>query len=282
MHTFKQIESVRECTRKWRQSGQRIAFVPTMGNLHFGHMQLVSAARKLADKTVVSIFVNPAQFGPNEDYLSYPRTESQDRNMLLEHDVDLLFMPSPHEMYPQLSQTSVSVKNLSKLLCGANRPGHFDGVTLIICKLLNILQPDILLLGEKDRQQLTIIREMIVDLNYDVEVQSVATAREADGLAISSRNSYLTMQERRIAPQLFASLCAVRDAIISGNTNYNILIEEQMHILHDAGFRVDYLKICRSLDLLDAEQQDSDLAIIAAATLGKTRLIDNVRFQKIT
>ena len=182
---------LRAATAEARRSGQAIGFVPTMGALHRGHLRLVEEARARAGLVVVSIFVNPTQFGPNEDFASYPRTEQQDREKLIASGADLLFLPSVAEMYPQAAQTGISVKGLSGLHCGASRPGHFDGVALVVCKLLNMVQPDLLLLGEKDFQQLAIIRRMVADLDVPVEIRVCPTVREPDGLAMSSRNQYL-------------------------------------------------------------------------------------------
>jgi len=256
-----------------------LAFVPTMGNLHEGHLKLVEAARQRADRVVVSIFVNPAQFGPNEDYASYPRTEQQDQDTLAAKGVDALFLPTVAEMYPQPVQTRVSVEGLSTLHCGASRSGHFDGVALVVCKLLNMVQPDILLLGEKDFQQLAVIRRMVSDLNIPVAIQGVATVREPDGLAMSSRNGYLSTEQRQLAPRLYQALCEVRDAILASNRSYEAILAEQAQQLQQAGFVLDYLQICRSADLLPAGPQDSQLVVLVAAKLGATRLIDNVYFQ---
>jgi pantoate--beta-alanine ligase len=229
---------------------------------------------------VVSIFVNPTQFGPNEDFASYPRTEQLDSSRLIKARADLLFLPTVAELYPQPSQTHVSVSGLSAIHCGASRPGHFDGVALVVCKLLNMVQPDVLLLGEKDFQQLALIRQMVTDLNIPIEVQGVATVRDADGLAMSSRNGYLTASQRRLAPLLYNSLCAVREAVVGGNSDYESLVASQAQRLQEAGFIVDYFTICRSGDLLPATPADTLLVILVAAKLGNTRLIDNLHFSK--
>ena len=280
MQTITTIKALRSCIKQWRQTSQSVAFVPTMGNLHAGHMHLLTTAKQKADKVVVSIFVNPTQFGPNEDFHSYPRTELQDQTLLHEHDADLLFLPSVAEMYPQSLETTVSVQSLSKLLCGVSRPSHFDGVALIICKLLNIVQPDLLLLGEKDFQQLTLIRRMIADLNLPVEIHGVATIREGDGLAMSSRNTYLSAIERQLAPRLYMALCTVRDAILAGADDYAAVIALQVQQLQQTGFALDYFVVCRSSDLQPAEPDDQNLVILVAAKLGSTRLIDNISFSK--
>lgn len=278
MQTVSSVEALRSQVRQWRQAGLSIAFVPTMGNLHDGHIQLVTQAKQQADKVVVSIFVNPTQFGPNEDFASYPRTEQQDQQRLVACDTDLLFLPSVETLYPSSSQTQISVTGLSSLHCGAHRPGHFDGVALIVCKLLNIVQPDLLLLGEKDFQQLAVIRTMVADLNMPVSIQGVATVRENDGLAMSSRNGYLSEQQRQIAPKLYQALMSAREAILAGNADLQAVSEQQIQALQQAGFSVDYFNICRSNDLAPAGDDDQDLVILVAARLGKTRLIDNVYF----
>ncbi|WP_150047339.1 MULTISPECIES: pantoate--beta-alanine ligase [Methylomonas] len=279
MQTLTTVDAVRALIRTWRQSEQTVAFVPTMGNLHDGHMRLVEIAHQQADRVVVSIFVNPAQFAPNEDFDSYPRTEKEDKDKLVGQGADLLFLPGVAEMYPQASQTKVSVPDLSALHCGVNRPGHFDGVALVVCKLLNIVQPDVLLLGEKDFQQLVVLRRMVLDLNLPVRVQGVATVREDSGLAMSSRNSYLSDEERTVAPLLFQCLCGAREAVLAGEPE-QAMLQRQQQILSDAGFVLDYFSLCRSADLLPPDADDTDLVVMAAARLGKTRLIDNIHFSR--
>lgn len=280
MQIVSTLPDLRLAIGAWRQRGDRIAFVPTMGNLHAGHLQLVKTAQQQADRVVVSIFVNPAQFGPNEDFASYPRTQQQDQDKLAACGADLLFLPSVEEMYPGPIRTRISVTDLSTRHCGASRPGHFDGVALVVCKLLNMVQPDLLLLGEKDFQQLAVIRTMVADLNIPVAIQGVATVREADGLAMSSRNGYLTSTERQRAPLLYQALCAARDAVLSGQTDYQAIVDRQAQVLRDAGFLPDYFRICRSADLLPADGNDTELVILIAAKLGKTRLIDNIYFAR--
>ncbi|MGY6274457.1 pantoate--beta-alanine ligase [Methylomonas sp. MgM2] len=282
MQTIKTIRALRAAIKQWRQDHQSIAFVPTMGNLHGGHIKLVETARQQADKLVVSIFVNPTQFGPNEDFASYPRTEQQDQEKLLACGTDLLFLPAVEEIYAQPLKTRVSVDGLSAMHCGASRPGHFDGVALIVCKLLNIVQPDLLFLGDKDFQQLCVIRQMVADLNIPVEVQSVPTVREADGLAMSSRNSYLSEAERQQAPLLYQSISAVRDAMVAGDIDVRALIRQKTEMLQEAGFTLDYFEVCRSTDLLPATPDDTKLVILIAAKLGTTRLIDNIYFSRET
>lgn len=278
MQTVTQIQALRATISAWRQSGHTTAFVPTMGNLHDGHLRLVEAARQQGDKVVVSIFVNPAQFGPNEDYERYPRTEQQDKEKLVAACADLLFLPAVAEMYPQPSLTRISVADLSDRLCGASRPGHFDGVGLVVCKLLNMVQPEVMLLGEKDFQQLAVVKRMVADLNMPVRIQGVATVREADGLAMSSRNGYLSASERAQAPLLYRALCAVRDGILAGAGDFAGLLQQQTQGLQQAGFVLDYFQVCRAADLAPAEAGDCDLVVLIAAKLGKTRLIDNIHF----
>lgn len=281
MQTLTTIDALRDCIKAWRQIGQSIAFVPTMGNLHAGHLALVQTARQQAERVVVSIFVNPTQFGPNEDFASYPRTEQHDQDQLIAAGADLLFLPSAAEMYPSPVKTKVSVSALSTIHCGASRPGHFDGVAIVVCKLLNLVQPDILLLGEKDFQQLTVIQTLVGDLNIPVAVKGVPTVREPDGLAMSSRNSYLSASERQIAPLVYQSLCTIKETILKGRTDFQTIADEQAQVLQQAGFSVDYIKVCRTLDLLPATAADRELVVLMAAKLGKTRLIDNVCFSKV-
>ncbi len=280
MQTIKTIRALRATIKQWRQDRQSIAFVPTMGNLHAGHLKLVETARLQADKVVVSIFVNPTQFGPNEDFANYPRTEQQDQDKLIACGTDLLFLPAVEEIYPQPLQTRISVEKLATIHCGASRPGHFDGVAVVVCKLLNIVQPDLLLLGEKDFQQLCVIRQMVTDLNIPVEIQGVPTVREADGLAMSSRNGYLSNTERQLAPLLYQALSNVREAIMAGGTDFDALTQQQAKILQEAGFVIDYFAIARSTDLLPPGPDDTQLVVLIAAKLGKTRLIDNVYFSR--
>ncbi len=279
MYTATTTAALRERLAPWRRTGERIALVPTMGNLHAGHLQLVEAGRECADRVVVSIFVNPTQFGEGEDYASYPRTLEEDAQKLHEARTDLLFSPQPAEVYPQGSKTVVEVQELNKMLCGQFRPVHFNGVTTVVCKLLNMAQPDVALFGEKDFQQLQVIRRMVVDLDIPVEIVGVPTVREADGLAMSSRNDYLSAAERRIAPTLYRSLRAAKETIEAGGRDFRQMEQAQLAVLRQAGFNPDYFSIRRRSDLLLAEKQDVDLVILAAAWLGKARLIDNVQLR---
>ena len=277
MKCIADIQALRELLKQWRMAGESIAFVPTMGNLHAGHLQLVNKAKAQADRVVVSIFVNPTQFGVGEDFSLYPRTEHADQEKLQAAGVDVVFMPSVEGMYPINELTKVSVSQVSENHCGAVRPGHFDGVATVVCKLFNIVQPDKAFFGEKDFQQLTVINAMVVDLNLPVEIISVSTVRESDGLAMSSRNSYLTAEQREQAPQLYQSLCAAKELIQTKQVNYADIEKQQIKFLEENGFEPDYFSICRRHDLQTAGQDDSEIVVLVAAKMGKTRLIDNIQ-----
>ncbi len=280
MLTVTRIEELSTQIRQWRRQGQTIAFVPTMGNLHDGHLALVDAARRRADKVVASVFVNPSQFGEGEDYHSYPRTEREDAERLRAAHTDLLFLPAVNEIYPRQALVGVTVTGLSDNYCGRSRPGHFNGVATVVCKLFNIVLPDLAFFGEKDYQQLAIIRRMVADLNFPIEICGVPTVREQDGLAMSSRNGYLTAEQRRLAPFLYQLLCETRDAVRGGRSDFRALAEQQLRRLSDVGFVPDYFAVCRTCDLLEATAGDRDLVILAAATLGRARLIDNLSFTR--
>jgi pantoate--beta-alanine ligase len=280
MRIVNTVSEVREIIKAWRLDGKSVAFVPTMGNLHAGHLQLVRMAKKKADRVVVSIFVNPTQFGVGEDFETYPRTEREDQKKLEAENADLLFQPSVADIYTPDAKTIVTVTGLSDLYCGASRPGHFSGVATVVCKLFNIVQPNIALFGLKDFQQLTVIKTMVRDLNIPVEITGVDTVREPNGLAMSSRNGYLTDDEKRVAPKLYHSLCAARDAILAGNYSYVDIEQQALQFLQQAGFQTDYFSVCRSSDLKKAAAEDVDLVLLAAAKLGKTRLIDNICFSR--
>lgn len=277
MQTLHTIAELRSALSEHRRSGKKIALVPTMGNLHRGHIKLVEVARSEADIVVASIFVNPLQFGPNEDLDSYPRTLQDDQNRLQAAGCDYLFAPNNSEIYPEGrdQQTLVEVPMLSDLYCGTTRPGHFCGVTTVVCKLFNICQPDLAIFGEKDYQQLRIIRKMVSDLCIPVEIQSVATVRAEDGLALSSRNGYLNDEERAAAPALQHTLQQTCQAISQGNHDFRQLESEAEHQLSAAGLTPDYVRIVRRSDLLPAQSGDRALVILTAAYLGPTRLIDN-------
>ena len=280
MNTVDTLPQLRAAIAGARSEGKRIALVPTMGNLHAGHIALINQAVERADFVVASIFVNPLQFGPNEDLDSYPRTLAADQSKLLEAGCNLLFTPDAQVMYPQgmAQHTIVSVPGVSTGLCGGSRPGHFDGVSTVVCKLLNMVQPDIALFGEKDYQQLAVIRKMVADLNMPVQVFGVPIVRDHDGLALSSRNGYLNPQQRANAPALQQSMQAVKAQIINGNRDYAALFEQLDRDLQTAGFRLDYVELSDALRLHPADVQSTQLVLLAAAYLGSTRLIDNLIF----
>ncbi len=281
MITINEVSDVRTQVDTWRRGGN-VAFVPTMGNLHAGHLALVKAARQLADRVVVSIFVNPMQFGEGEDFYSYPRTFERDSTLLEAEGTDLLFAPSVATMYPkpQEQQTRVEVPGISQLLCGASRPGHFVGVATVVCKLFNMVQPDVALFGKKDFQQLMVIRRMAEDLAMPVRVVGVETLRESDGLAMSSRNGYLTDEERAIAPVLYRVISGVKERLQQGSDDYVGLQAEAVREINENGLGPDYVAIRRASDLNEPEPGDSELVVLAAAFLGKARLIDNIDFSR--
>lgn len=270
---------LRQILKEWRREGQRVAFVPTMGNLHAGHGHLVREAGKRAERVVVSIFVNPLQFGPKEDFDRYPRTPEDDAALLESLNVDLIFSPSVPDMYPRgrNSSTLVDVPDLSGILCGEFRPGHFVGVATVVAMLLNLVQADYALFGEKDFQQLTIIRRMAEDLLIPTEIIGVPTIREADGLAMSSRNRYLTATERVIAPQLYATLSVARAALLAGRTDYDAIEAQGRTILASHGFRPDYFTVRDAITLQPPGPDTVDRVVLVAAWLGRARLLDNVR-----
>jgi pantoate--beta-alanine ligase len=280
MQIVNTVSELREAIKIWRSAGESVAFVPTMGNLHAGHLQLVSAAKKTTDRVVVSIFVNPTQFGAGEDFETYPRTEREDRLKLETVSADLLFKPAVADIYSPDAKTTVTVSDLSDRYCGASRPGHFSGVATVVCKLFNIVQPDRALFGLKDFQQLTVIKTMVRDLHIPVEIIGIDTVREPSGLAMSSRNGYLTDAEKSTAPKLYQALCAAQAAILAGNQAYVAIEQEALQFLQQAGFQVDYFSVCRRSDLKKAVVDDVDLVLLAAAKLGKTRLIDNIYFSR--
>jgi pantoate--beta-alanine ligase len=278
MQTAHAVSSLRAQLAEWRMAGERIAFVPTMGNLHRGHLELVRRGREQADRVVASVFVNPLQFGPNEDFSRYPRTLPQDQAALEQAQCDLLFAPSAAEIYPRGMEglTRVTVPDIAGILCGQFRPGHFDGVATVVNLLLNLVQPDVALFGEKDYQQLLVIRRMVADLHLPVEIIGVATEREPDGLALSSRNQYLSADERRRAPEMHATLQEVVDKLQEGRRDFSALSEAGLRRLEAAGFQPQYLEI-RAPDLHPPVPAGQAFVVLAAAYLGRTRLIDNVK-----
>jgi len=279
--TISDVQDLRAHVDAWRRGGN-VAFVPTMGNLHDGHLSLVRAAREVADRVVVSIFVNPLQFGAGEDFDSYPRTLEHDSDMLEGEGTDLLFAPPAQVVYPKPAeeQTRVEVPGISRLLCGASRPGHFVGVATVVCKLFNMVQPDIALFGKKDFQQLMVIRRMVEDLSMPVRVLGVETRREDDGLAMSSRNGYLTADERAIAPLLYRVMTGLAERIRQGNNDLAELQGQAARELEENGLRPDYVAVRRAEDLGEPGDEDRKLVILMAAYLGKARLIDNLEVSR--
>jgi len=278
MDRVNSIKQLRQQVAAWRMAAECIALVPTMGNLHAGHLELVKQAQQRADRVIVSIFVNPMQFGAGEDFGSYPRTLEQDAAQLEAVNTDLLFTPSVEEVYPhgQEQQTTVTVPGLSDTLCGASRPGHFAGVATVVCKLFNMAQTNLALFGTKDFQQLLVIRRMVEDLCIPIEIVGIPTVREADGLARSSRNGYLTADERSLAPALYRILCETSAVIAKGNRDFMALELEAKQALKAAGFKPDYYSIRNAADLSEPSRKKNERVILAAAYLGRARLIDNL------
>jgi len=263
---------------EWQVTRQTVALVPTMGAIHAGHLQLVAEAKKNASKIVVSIFVNPTQFGPNEDFANYPRTLERDIQLLAQAGVDLVWSPSAIEMYPEGFATSIHVAGLSEALCGAFRPGHFDGVATVVAKLFMQIRPDIALFGEKDYQQLMLIKRLVKDLNMNIEVLGVPTLRERDGLALSSRNQYLDADERKIAPKLYAILQQTSNHIRSGADVKDMLGLAEKEIIAAGFTKIDYIELREEESLMPVVNFSEETArLLTAVWLGKTRLIDNVR-----
>jgi len=283
MQLIKDISELREIRRTWQSSAKVIAFVPTMGNLHQGHLNLVREAKKKADIVVVSIFVNPLQFGPDEDLDAYPRTLEKDSYLLEDLGVDALFMPTTNDIYARglEQQTFVEVPGLSYMICGASRPGHFRGVATIVCKLFNMVQPNLAFFGEKDFQQLQVIKAMVTDLSMNLKVFGVTTTREDDGLAMSSRNQYLRGVERKLAPTLYEKMHELVDEIHAGRRDFSRLTQEYKLQLANLGFNPDYLEIRNVENLLQPGHEDQNLVLLAAAFLGKTRLIDNLQIRLV-
>ncbi len=278
MQTTETISALRNEINLWRQQGLKIAFVPTMGNLHQGHIALVEKAKMLADKVVASIFVNPMQFGANEDIGSYPRTMAADQEKLTAAGCDLLFTPTPAIIYPKGldKQSYVEVPNVSDGYCGESRPGHFRGVATVVCKLFNIVQPNIACFGLKDYQQVQVIQTMVEDLSMPIEIIAVETVREASGLALSSRNNYLTPEEKQTAPALSQNIQWLAKAIQS-DSDFIGLAKQAASYIDNAGMKTDYIHICHARTLQPASEDDKELVILAAAHCGKARLIDNLQ-----
>ena len=271
-------EEMRELRESWRHHDDHVALVPTMGNLHAGHLSLVDLARRHAERVVVTVFVNPTQFGEGEDFEDYPRTLKRDTQRLKKLDADALFTPDVDTVYPFGidKATLVSVPGLTRNFCGASRPGHFDGVTTVVARLFALVQPDVAVFGQKDYQQQLVIRHMTADLSLPIRIITAPTVREADGLAMSSRNQYLSDAERAVAPQLHASLEAVGTELENGNRDFEALEKAALARLEAAGFAPDYVAIRRAENLEPPDRDCDEIVVLAAAHLGKARLIDNI------
>jgi len=281
MDTFREVQALRERVADWRRHGSRVGFVPTMGNLHAGHFALVELAKRHADRVVASIFVNPTQFGPNEDYARYPRTPDADVAGLVAVGCDALFLPSVEVMYPFGIDNCVriGVPGITDFLCGAHRPGHFDGVATVVARLFNMVQPDIAVFGRKDYQQLQVIQYLTTELSFPVEIVAAPTMREVDGLAMSSRNQYLDDEQRRKAPSVYRTLRSMREEASRGLSIPDIEAHAKQG-LESEGFAVDYAEIRRSGLTLPVSSSENALVALIAARLGRTRLIDNLEFEE--
>ncbi|CAH9053375.1 Pantothenate synthetase [Pseudoalteromonas holothuriae] len=279
MQSVSEIKSLRSQIKAWRAQGLSVAFVPTMGNLHHGHFSLVEKAKNLADKVVVSIFVNPMQFGASEDLDSYPRTLNEDKQGLAELGTDLVFTPNVETIYPNglAAQSYVDVPQISLGYCGGKRPGHFKGVATVVTKLFNMVQPDIACFGEKDYQQLQVIKTMVRDLSMPIEIVGVPTKREANGLAMSSRNGYLSAKEKETAKVLFQVLNSAVKALQTGDKGFDAIEQQAKQTLVKSGLKPDYFNIAEAVTLKPACNNDQHLVILTAAYLGQVRLIDNMQ-----
>lgn len=274
-----ELAALRDRITAWKHAGQRVAFVPTMGNLHAGHFSLIELARRHADRVVASVFVNPTQFGPNEDFSRYPRTPEADTNGLDAAGCDLLWLPTVDTMYPHGVEATVriGVPGVTETLEGAHRPGHFDGVATVVARLFNQVQPDVAIFGRKDYQQLAVIRYMVGDLAFPIEIVAAETRREADGLAMSSRNQYLSEQERPVAAEISRCLQAMREAVRAGTPREQVEAEA-VRLLSGVGFVVDYA-VVRDRELGLPDEGPGPRVALVAARLGRTRLIDNLEFE---
>jgi pantoate--beta-alanine ligase len=279
LDTLTTIAAVRERLQDWRRAGLRVAFVPTMGNLHAGHVSLIEAARRHGERFIASIFVNPMQFGPNEDFAHYPRTPREDERMLAAAGCSLMFMPDVAEIYPNGSEraTRVEVPGVSRILEGEFRPGHMEGVSTVVAKLFHIVEPDVAVFGEKDFQQLTVIRRMVADLCMPVKIIGAPTVRDRDGLAMSSRNQYLSSEERALAPSIYQALQKAAQRLRAGDVDFASIERAGFQALEKAGFRPDYFSVRNASDLCSATASARELVILTAARIGKARLIDNVQ-----
>jgi pantoate--beta-alanine ligase len=277
MEVIATVKEMQRRSEQLRQEGRAIAFVPTMGYLHEGHLALMREGKDRGDALIISIFVNPTQFGPEEDYERYPRDMQQDLKLAQKVGVDIVFTPSAHEMYPDGFQTYVEAERVTQNLCGISRPGHFRGVTTVVAKLFNIVKPHLALFGQKDYQQLVTIKRMVEDLNMDIEVIGIPTVRERDGLAMSSRNTYLSPKKRKEAARLYRALRKGEDLFRQGEKNTASILTTVRGIIEEAKpTAIDYIKICDAHTLEDIEEIKGEAIIALAVQIGKTRLIDNL------
>lgn len=282
MQSLQQVAALRALVAEWRGQNLSVGLVPTMGSLHDGHRSLVKAAKARFDRVIVTIFVNPTQFSPGEDFDDYPRVIAADKAMLVEDGADALFLPTIDDLYPRGVErtTLITISDLTNELCGAHRDGHFDGAMTAVNKLLNITRPDAVFLGEKDFQQLFMMKQMVSELMMSVEVIGVPTYREEDGLAMSSRNKYLTETERDKAKALFETLSEIEQALKNGSNEFSQLEQQGLRKLQELGFIPDYIEVRRQRDMLGAQAADKELVVLGAAKLGKTRLIDNIQLSR--
>lgn len=277
MKVVKDIKEMQSLSGSLRKEGMTVAFVPTMGYFHEGHLRLFEEGRERGDVLIVSLFVNPLQFGQGEDYSTYPRDMERDRKMAEETGVDILFVPDGKAMYPEGFQTYVTVERVTQNLCGAFRPNHFRGVATVVTKLFNIVKPHVAIFGEKDYQQLVTIKRLVRDLNFDIEIVGVPTVREKDGLAISSRNTYLTPEERKVAPLLFRALKEGERLYLKGERDGRKIVETVEAVLsREPLIRVEYIKVCDPEDLEDVERIEEKALLALAARIGRARLIDSI------
>lgn len=281
MIVINDIPSLRACITSWKRNGETVGFVPTMGNLHEGHLQLVKHAKAHNHRVITSIFVNPMQFGANEDLDAYPRTIEEDKAKLIAEGADAVFLPSVSDMYPAglNAQTYVEVPGISDLLCGASRPGHFRGVATVVTKLFNMVQPDDAFFGEKDFQQLCVIRTMTRDLSMPITIHGIPTQRESSGLAMSSRNGYLSDEQKATASTIYREMKATEQRINAGERDYQMLASALEDKLISVGFKKDYVRIVNASTFMPASKEDTDIVILIAAFMGTTRLIDNLQIR---
>jgi pantoate--beta-alanine ligase len=280
MKTIKTIKEMKELSSQARAAGKTIAFVPTMGFFHEGHLSLMREGRRRGDLLIVSLFVNPTQFGPHEDLKNYPRDSERDSKMAREVGTDILFAPEAGEMYPPDHQTIVRVEKVTENLCGRSRPTHFQGVTTVVLMLFEIVMPHVAIFGEKDYQQLVTVQQMVRDLHMSLEVIGMPTVRETDGLAMSSRNTYLLPEERKAALSLYRSLQKAKELLQKGEQKADRILQEVKGILQSEPLvRIDYAQICDAQTLQDVDRIEGDVVVALAAYLGKTRLIDNLVFR---